>query len=114
MPSSSDTTLCPQAPSAKVTPNSTARFRNSCSRVAGGASAALLGLLALRFRAQPFDLQLRQKRRQRMRSHFDHRRQIELDQSLALLGRQLEAIREGARVGQKLRALLGIMGKPVQ
>ena len=49
-----------------------------------------------------------------MRSHFYHRRQIELDQGLALLRRQPEAIRKGSRVRQELRALFGIMGKSVQ
>jgi len=47
-------------------------------------SAAVPAGVFCEFRPPPLDLQLRQKRRWRMRSHFDHRGQVELDQRLAL------------------------------
>src|SRR6266545_7519615 len=68
----------------------------------------------LRPRALARNLQLRQERNQRMRTHLHHRRKVELDQRLALLGRQLEFVGETARIGEVLRAQLGVVSKPVQ
>jgi hypothetical protein len=54
---------------------------------------------ALRPRALPLNLQLRQERNQGMRAHLHHRGKVELDERLALIGRELEFVGEGRRIG---------------
>jgi len=65
-------------------------------------------------RAQPLNLHLRQERDQGMRPHLHDRRQIELDQRLALIGGKPELVREGRRIGHVLRPQVGVVGEPVQ
>jgi hypothetical protein len=50
-------------------------------------------------RTLPLNLQLRQERDQGMGAHLHHRGQVELDQRLALIGRELKFVGEGRRIG---------------
>ena len=47
-----------------------------------------------------------------MGAHLHHGGKIEIDQRLALLGRQLEPVGEGGSVGKILRAQPGIVASP--
>src|SRR6478609_7377790 len=67
-----------------------------------------------RKRAQPLNLHLRQERDEWVRPHLDDGRQVELDQRLALIGREPELVREGRCIGHVLRSQVGVVREPVQ
>jgi hypothetical protein len=70
-----------------------------CARVNDRRRMQLRKWPALRPRALPLNLQLRQERNQGMRAHLHDRGKVELDERLALIGRELEFVGEGRRIG---------------
>jgi hypothetical protein len=65
-------------------------------------------------RTQTLNLQLCEEWNQRMRAHLHNRWQVELDQRLALIRRELETISVPRGVGQVLGTHVRIMSEAVQ